>query len=160
MHKACDSTVWKLIKQNLNATHLWIRSNKSTSPLVFSPLLNISSVKSKQLYGTIGGDSYISQWFSNTPHVFLSFPVQDVLLYIILNFDCHVTCVGVCQSGQYFTNVTPFIYNRQKYVTFHHRPGFRVTKLCTLSGALQNCLDYTMNIMKCDIYGFDRFLKV
>lgn len=56
---------------------------------------------------TVGSDSYISQWFSNTPHVFLSLPVQDVLLYIILNFDCHVTCVGVCQSGQYFTNVTP-----------------------------------------------------
>lgn len=40
----------KLIKQNLNAAHLWVRSNMSTSPLVFSPVLNISSVKSKQLY--------------------------------------------------------------------------------------------------------------
>lgn len=83
---------------------------------------------------TVGSDSYISQWSSNTPHVFLSLPVQDVLLYIILNFDCHVTCVGVCQSGQYFTNVTPLYIQPSEIATFHHRTGFRVTKLCTLSG--------------------------
>lgn len=133
MHKACDFTVWKLIKQNLNAAHLWVRSNISTSPLVFSPLLNISSVKSKQLYSR-ERLLYISVVLKYPACVFIfTCPRCLIVYHFKLWLSCYL-CRGLPKWSIFYQCNPPFIYNRQKYATFHHRTGFRVTKLCTLSG--------------------------
>lgn len=159
MHKACDFTVWKLIKQNLNAAHLWVRSNISTSPLVFSPLLNISSVKSKQLYSR-ERLLYIPVVLKYPACVFIFTCPRCLIVY---HFKLWLSCY-LCRGLPKWSII--YQCNPPLYTTVRNTQHFITAQVLGLQsyvpcrGALWNCLDYTMNIMKCDIYGFDRFLKV